>query len=44
VATANDERAISETILKHMNMFEVHAPDHQAARPIVTHRARRLRG
>ena len=38
VATANDERAIPEPILNRMNVFEVHAPDADAARAI----ARRL--
>ena len=34
VATANDERAIPEPILNRMNVFEVHAPDADAARTI----------
>ncbi len=38
VATANDERAIPEPILNRMNVFEVLAPDHDAALSI----ARRL--
>jgi ATP-dependent Lon protease len=38
VATANDERAIPEPILNRMNIYEVHAPDVDAARII----ARRL--
>ncbi|MFT3817884.1 MAG: AAA family ATPase [Rubrivivax sp.] len=38
VATANDERAIPEPILNRMNVFEVQAPDRDAARSI----ARRL--
>ena len=38
VATANDERAIPEPILNRMNVFELHAPDRDAARSI----ARRL--
>jgi ATP-dependent Lon protease len=38
VATANDERGIPEPILNRMNVFEVQAPDHDAARAI----ARRL--
>ena len=38
VATANDERAIPEPILNRMNVYEVQAPDHDAARTI----ARRL--
>ena len=40
VATANDERAIPEPILNRMNVFEVQAPDRDAARTI----ARRLYG
>jgi ATP-dependent Lon protease len=38
VATANDERAIPEPILNRVNIFEVQAPDRDAARSI----ARRL--
>ncbi len=34
VATANDERAIPEPILNRMNVFEVEAPDADAARAI----------
>jgi ATP-dependent Lon protease len=34
VATANDERAIPEPILNRMNVFEVQAPDADAARAI----------
>ena len=34
VATANDERAIPEPILNRMNVYEVRAPDPQAARLI----------
>jgi ATP-dependent Lon protease len=34
VATANDERAIPEPILNRMNVFEVQAPDRDAARTI----------
>jgi ATP-dependent Lon protease len=34
VATANDERAIPEPILNRMNVFEVAAPDRDAARSI----------
>ena len=37
VATANDERAIPDPILNRMNVYEVQAPDRDAAR---THRAR----
>jgi ATP-dependent Lon protease len=34
VATANDERAIPEPILNRMNVYEVQAPEHAAARAI----------
>jgi ATP-dependent Lon protease len=34
VATANDERAIPEPILNRMNVYQVQAPDHAAARTI----------
>lgn len=34
VATANDERAIPEPILNRMNVYEVQAPDFEAARSI----------
>ncbi len=34
VATANDERSIPEPILNRMNVYEVHAPDADAARTI----------
>jgi ATP-dependent Lon protease len=34
VATANDERCIPEPILNRMNVYEVLAPDHDAARAI----------
>ena len=34
VATANDERAIPEPILNRMNVFEIEAPDADAARAI----------
>lgn len=34
VATANDERAIPEPILNRMNVYQVQAPDHAAARAI----------
>ena len=40
VATANDERAIPEPILNRMNVYQVQAPDHAAARAI----AQRLYG
>ena len=36
VATANDERAIPEPLLNRMNVFEVQAPDRDAARTIAT--------
>jgi ATP-dependent Lon protease len=38
IATANDARTIPEPILNRMNVYEVQAPDHEAARSI----ARRL--
>ncbi len=34
VATANDQRSIPEPILNRMNVYEVQAPDHDAARAI----------
>jgi ATP-dependent Lon protease len=34
VATANDARGIPEPILNRMNVYEVHAPDREAARHI----------
>ena len=34
IATANDERAIPEPILNRMNVYEVEAPDPEAARGI----------
>jgi ATP-dependent Lon protease len=34
IATANDERAIPEPILNRMNVYEVQAPDRDAARAI----------
>src|ERR1700712_4426330 len=40
VATANDERSIPEPILNRMNVYQVQAPDHDAARRI----ARRMYG
>ncbi len=43
VATANDERAIPEPILNRMNVFEVQAPDADAARAIALRLYRRLR-
>ena len=36
VATANDERSIPEPILNRMNVYEVQAPDYEAARRIAT--------
>jgi ATP-dependent Lon protease len=44
VATANDARAIPEPILNRMNVFEVQAPDAEAARRIATQLYRSLRG
>ena len=44
VATANDERCIPEPILNRMNVFEVHAPDADAARAIALRLYRQLRG
>ena len=43
VATANDERAIPEPILNRMNVFEVHAPDRDAARSIALRLYRGIR-
>lgn len=43
VATANDERAIPEPILNRMNVFEVHAPDRDAARTIAQRLYRSIR-
>ncbi|MDE2368336.1 MAG: AAA family ATPase [Burkholderiales bacterium] len=43
VATANDERGIPEPILNRMNVFEVQAPDADAARAIARRLYRRLR-
>ena len=43
VATANDERAIPEPILNRMNVFEVEAPDHDAARAIALRLYQRIR-
>ena len=39
VATANDDRAIPEPILNRMNVYEVHAPDRDAAREAGDHEA-----
>jgi ATP-dependent Lon protease len=44
VATANDERCIPEPILNRMNVFEVLAPDADAARAIARRLYDRLRG
>ena len=44
VATANDERAIPEPILNRMNVFEVQAPDRDAARSIAQRLYRQIRG
>ena len=43
VATANDDRAIPEPILNRMNVFEVHAPDADAARAIALRLYRGIR-
>lgn len=43
VATANDERSIPEPILNRMNVYEVQAPDRQAARHIAARLYRRIR-
>jgi ATP-dependent Lon protease len=43
VATANDERAIPEPILNRMNVFEIEAPDADAARTIALRLYRKLR-
>jgi ATP-dependent Lon protease len=43
VATANDERAIPEPILNRMNVFEVAAPDRDAARLIALRLYRSIR-
>jgi ATP-dependent Lon protease len=44
VATANDERNIPEPILNRMNVFEVQAPDADAARAIALRLYQQLRG
>ena len=44
VATANDERAIPEPILNRMNVFEVKAPDRDAARSIALRLYEKIRG
>lgn len=43
VATANDEHAIPEPILNRMNVFEVEAPDREAARKIAARLYRGIR-
>jgi ATP-dependent Lon protease len=43
VATANDERSIPEPILNRMHVFEVEAPDAEAARAIALRLYERLR-
>jgi ATP-dependent Lon protease len=43
VATANDDRSIPDPILNRMNVFEVRAPDADAARTIALRLYRRLR-
>ena len=43
VATANEERAIPDPILNRMNVFEVQAPDADAARAIALRLYRGLR-
>jgi ATP-dependent Lon protease len=43
VATANDERCIPEPILNRMNVFQVEAPDADAARTIALRLYRKLR-
>ena len=43
VATANDERAIPEPILNRMNVFEIEAPDADAARAIALRLYQQLR-
>ncbi|MCR5865643.1 MAG: AAA family ATPase [Aquincola tertiaricarbonis] len=44
VATANDERAIPEPILNRMNVYEVQAPDRDAARSIALRLYTGIRG
>jgi ATP-dependent Lon protease len=44
VATANDGRCIPEPILNRMNVFEIEAPDADAARAIALRLYQRLRG
>jgi ATP-dependent Lon protease len=44
VATANDSHAIPEPILNRMNVYEVYAPDRDAARSIAARLYRQIRG
>jgi ATP-dependent Lon protease len=44
VATANDARGIPDPILNRMNVYEVHAPDRDAARQIASKLYRDIRG
>ncbi len=44
VATANDARSIPDPILNRMNVFEVQAPDREAARRIAAKMYRTIRG
>jgi ATP-dependent Lon protease len=44
VATANDARGIPDPILNRMNVYEVQAPDHEAARAIAAKLYRAIRG
>jgi ATP-dependent Lon protease len=44
IATANDERAIPEPILNRMNVYQVEAPDRDAARAIALRLYQRIRG
>ena len=43
IATANDERSIPEPILNRMNVYEVEAPDREAARGIAVRLYQRIR-
>ncbi|HYJ99357.1 MAG TPA: AAA family ATPase [Burkholderiaceae bacterium] len=43
IATANDERSIPEPILNRMNIYEVEAPDHEAACGIALRLYQRIR-
>jgi ATP-dependent Lon protease len=44
IMTANDERCIPEPILNRMNVFEIEAPDFEAARSIARNLYRSIRG